>query len=75
MNGWDELLYYKKDGDYTIDNMLAERAIRPFSVNRKNSMFYSSEEGVEIASLYFSIIDTVKMCGLEVKEYLIYVLR
>ena len=37
LNGWDELQTYRKDGRYTIDNLPAERAIRPFTVSRKRS--------------------------------------
>ena len=52
-----------------------ERAIRPFTVSRKNSLHYSSEEGVEMAMTYLTIIETAKMWGLQVKEYLTYVWR
>ena len=45
-NGWADLCNYRNDGHYTIDNMVAERAIRPFTVKRKGSMFFSSEKGV-----------------------------
>ena len=75
LNSWDELLTYRKDGRYTIDNLPAERAIRPFTVGRKNSLHYSSEEGVEMAMIYLTIIETAKMWGLQVKEYLTYVWR
>ena len=75
LNNWDELQTYRKDGRYTIDNLSAERAIRPFTVGRKNSLHYSSEEGVEMAMTYLTIIETAKMCGLQVKEYLTYVWR
>ena len=75
LNGWDELQTYRKDGRYTIDNLPAERAIRPFTVSRKNSLHYSSEEGVEMAMTYLTIIETAKMWGLQVKEYLTYVWR
>jgi len=64
LNGWDELQTYRKDGRYTIDNLPAERAIRPFTVSRKNSLHYSSEEGVEMAMTYLTIIETAKMWGL-----------
>ena len=74
-NGWDELQTYRKDGRYTIDNLPAERAIRPFTVSRKNSLHYSSEEGVEMAMTYLTIIETAKMWGLQIKEYLAYVWR
>lgn len=73
LNGWDELQTYRKDGRYTIDNLPAERAIRPFTVSRKNSLHYSSEEGVEMAMTYLTIIETAKMWGLQIKEYLAFV--
>lgn len=75
LNSWDDLQTYRKDGRYTIDNLPAERAIRPFTVSRKNSLHYSSEEGVEMAMTYLTIIETAKMWGLQVKEYLTYVWR
>lgn len=43
--------------------MLVERAIRPFTVHRKNSLFYSSEEGVETALAFFTLIETCKNAG------------
>ena len=75
LNGWDELLNYRKDGRYSIDNLVAERAIRPFTVNRKNSLFYSSEEGVGVATTFLTVIETAKMWGLEVRDYLVHVFR
>ena len=70
VNGWDKLMRYREDGRYTIDNMLAERAIRPFVVSRKGSMFFSSEEGVQVDMIFHTIIEAAKMYGLEVKGYL-----
>ena len=75
LNSWEELQNYRKDGRYTIDNLPAERAIRPFTVSRKNSLHFSSEEGAEMAMIYLTIIETAKMCGLQIKEYLSYVWR
>lgn len=71
LNGWDELLNYRKDGHYTIDNLPAERAIRPVTVLRKNSLHYSSEEGLEVALTYMTVIETVKMLGMNAKEFLV----
>ena len=42
---WNQLFAYRKDGDYTIDNLAAERAIRPLAVQRKNSLFFCSTKG------------------------------
>ena len=38
-NQWDRLVGYLDDGRYPIDNNAAERAIRPFTVGRKNWLF------------------------------------
>ena len=71
LNGWDELLNYRKDGRYTIDNLPAERAIRPVTVARKNSLHYSSEEGLQVALTYMTVIETVKMLGMDAKDFLV----
>lgn len=66
----EELQNYRKDGRYTIDNMLVERAIRSFTVHRKNSLFFSSEEGVETALTFFTLIETCKNIGLNARDYI-----
>ena len=48
----------------------AERAIRPVTVARKNSLHYSSEEGLQVALTYMTVIETVKMLGMNAKEFL-----
>ena len=59
----------------TIDNMLAERAVRPFTVKRKNSLFFSSEDGIISALKYHTLIETCKNVGGNVKEYFEYLFR
>ena len=63
------------DGSYTIDDMIAERLIRPFTANRKNSLFYIREEEVDVATTYLTVIETAKMHDLEVRDYLVHVFR
>ena len=36
-NGWKDLIRYRDDGNYDIDNLVAEWAIRPFTLHRKNA--------------------------------------
>ena len=48
----DEKESREEEKEDSIDNLPAERAIRPFTVSRKNSLHYSSEEGVEMAMTY-----------------------
>jgi hypothetical protein len=71
LNGWDELLNYRKDGRYTIDNLEAERAVRPFTRIRKASLQHGSEEGLQMALAYMTIIETAKRLGHEVKDFLV----
>ena len=71
LNGWDELLNYRNDGRYTIDNMEAERTVRPITRVRKASLHYSSEEGLQMALAYMTIIETAKRLGHEVKDFLV----
>lgn len=71
LNGWDHLTSYTKDGRYDIDNCLAEQAIRPFCLLRKNSEHFGSEHGVEDACVYHTIIETLKLWGINIKQYLV----
>lgn len=67
---WKEVFTYIKDGRYPISNNLAERAVRPFTTQRKNSLHFGSDEGAEIAAVYHSIISTVKLQGRSTWDYL-----
>jgi hypothetical protein len=67
---WNQLFMYLKDGRYTIDNLAAERAIRPLTIERKNSNSFCSHAGVQMSALYHTIIATCRMQGYSVLEYL-----
>lgn len=66
---WDNLFKYVTDGRYSIDNLEAERCIRPITVERKNSMFFCSHKGAETSSIYHTIIETCKKQGYSAQEY------
>ena len=65
-----ETFTYIKDGNYPIDNNLAERSVRPFTTKRKNSLHFGSDAGAEMAAAYYSVISTVKLQSKSVWEYL-----
>lgn len=67
---WKEITAYTKDGRYPIDNNIAERAIRPLTTQRNSMLHFGSDEGVEMAATYHSIISTVKLHGSSVWEFL-----
>ncbi len=57
---WDNLLAYLNDGSLEIDNNLAENAIRPIALGRKNYLFAGSERGAERAAMFYSFFGTCK---------------
>ena len=67
---WDGIFAYQKDGNYPIDNNIAERTIRKLTTQRNNSLHYGSDEGVEMAVAYHSVISTVKLHGMSCWSYL-----
>lgn len=70
---WSKLVRYLDDGRLEIDNNLAENAIRPFVLGRKNWLFSDSVKGVKASANLYSLIETAKANGLEPYAYLRYV--
>ena len=73
--GWENLIRYREDGDYSIDNSIAERAVRPYTVFRNGTMFHGSERGVENTTFFYSLIETGKARVFNVKNYLVSMIR
>lgn len=69
-NEWSKLMVYLRDGRLRMDNNLAENAIRPFVLGRKNWMFSDSVAGVKASANLYSLIETAKANGLEPYDYL-----
>ena len=69
---WHRLENYIKDGHAGIDNNVAENAIRPFVVGRKNWLFSGTPEGAEASAVLYSLVETAKANNLEPYSYLRY---
>jgi transposase len=69
---WNRLLVYLEHGDTTPDNNLAENAIRPFVIGRKNWLFSGTPEGAQASACLYSLIETAKANNLEPYKYLRY---
>lgn len=67
---WDGIFAFTKDGHYPIDNNLAERTIRELTTQRNSILHLGSDEGVEMAVAYHSIISTVKFHGMSSWHFL-----
>ena len=59
-----------EDPKLELTNNAAERAVRPVTVGRKNWLFCDSERGAHAAAVLYSIVNTAKMNGLKVYDYL-----
>ncbi len=68
------LRVFLTDGNVPMDNNLAEQAIRPFTLGRKNWVNIFSEQGAEASSVLYSIVETAKANQLRVFDYLEYTL-
>ncbi|MDH4201258.1 MAG: IS66 family transposase [Spirochaetia bacterium] len=72
MNQWPKLVIFLNFDFLPLDNNLAENDIRPFVLGRKNWLFAGSPRGAHASCAIFSIIQTVKLNGLEPYWYLRY---
>ncbi len=70
INHWDLMYHYVEDGKILPDNNGAERAIRPVTLYRKNSLFAGNENGARRAALFFSLLETCKLNNIDPFEYL-----
>ncbi len=72
LNQWDRLVVYTAAGFLKPDNNVAENAIRPFVLGRKNWLFAGAPRGADASAAFFSLIETAKANGLEPYAYLRY---
>jgi len=69
---WHRLVKYLEDGNIGMDNNLAENAVRPFVVGRKNWLFSDTTDGAKANAAIYSLIETAKSKGLEPYRYFCY---
>ena len=74
LNQWELLVGYANDGRLHINNALAENAIRPFAVGRRNWLFADTSRGAIASATIYSLIETARANGLEPYAYLRHVL-
>lgn len=69
-NQWAALNRYVEDGDLSIDNNQAERAMRPVAIGRKNWLFVGSPIAGQRAAILMSLLASCKQNGVEPWAYL-----
>lgn len=67
---WKELNVYLQDGRIPIDNNLAENAIRPIALGRKNWLFVGSETGGHTAAVLMTFCATCRKNKINTWAYL-----
>ena len=70
LSRWKELSRYTADGRLEMSNNAAERAIRPLVLGRKNYLFCGSDAGGQRAACVYTLVETVKMNGINPQTYL-----
>lgn len=64
------LSLYAQSGHLPIDNNLAENAVRPIALGRKNWLFIGSEAAGQRQAVIMSLLATAKANGLEPTQWL-----
>lgn len=75
LNQWEYLIGYCQRGDLKISNALAENAIRPFAVGRKNWLFADTSHGARASAAWYSLIETAKLHQLNPLAYIEHLLN
>jgi hypothetical protein len=67
---WGMLTAYAETGDWPIDNNPAENVQRPIAVGRRNHLFLGSETGGHNAAVFYSLIQSCRLQGIDPVGYL-----
>lgn len=67
---WTALTRVFDDGRIALDNNPAERALRSVAVGRKNYLFAGSDRGADRAAVFYTLIESAKLNGLDPEAYL-----
>lgn len=70
LNRWENLTRYLDYSFLTPSTNEAERTVRPFTLLRKNSLFYGSGKGAESSCWILTLIETAKIHNLSPEDYL-----
>jgi len=61
---------YTSDPWSRLDNNVAERAVRPLAIGRKNWLFAGNEDGGEAAAVILTLVQSCRAVGVNPREYL-----
>ena len=67
---WLGLKRFIDDPRVPLDNNATERSIRGIAVGRKNHYGSKSQRGTEVAALYYSLVESAKLTGIDPVTYI-----
>jgi transposase len=67
---WPKLIRYLEHGQLAIDTNVAENAIRPFALGRRNWLFADTVNGAKASASLYSLVQTARANELEPYAYL-----
>lgn len=75
LNRWDRLTLFLRHPGAPLDSNVVERALKKAILNRKNSFFFKTQHGAEVADLYLTLIHTCELNQVSSFDYLLQLLR
>ena len=72
---YHKLTRYHLDGRLKMDNNLAENAVRPIALGRKNWLFCGNHEAAENAAIMYSMLGCCKTSGVNFRDWLVFFLN
>jgi transposase len=72
---WPGLARFLEDPQISLDNNATERGLRGMVVGGKNHYGSRSKRRTEVAALFYSLIESAKLCGADPKAYLLQAAR
>jgi transposase len=67
---WERLTRFLNDARIPLDNNATERGIRGPVVGRKNHYGSKSRRGTEVAAIFYTLLETAKLQGVDPAKYL-----
>ena len=64
------LSLFLKNPEVGMDNNVCERAMRGIVIGRKNHLGSKSIRGTEVAALFYTLVESAKLAGIEPRSYL-----
>lgn len=63
LSRWEKLIRFLEDGRIELSTNFVENKIRPFTLGRKNWLFFDTDNGADAGCIHYSLIESAKANG------------